>query len=702
MLQFINKHKTSWLLCLLLAGFVVLSCDKDEEDAGPAVQLLSFGPSPVLRGGELKFIGKGLDKVTSIILANNVEVTTFKTKSPELIVITVPEATVDGKVTLKTPQGNLETKTMLEISEPIKITALNPAKVRPGGMVSIEGTYMNLVKEVVFANKKSVTTFQSQTQTKLEVKVPDDAQTGIIVLSNGEAEPILVESETALEVTLPSIVRLAPNPVKAGTELTIEGADLDLTKEVTFAGGSKATTFISKEAGKLIVAVPADAKDGKIKLVAASLVEVESSAALTMAVPSITQISPNPAKNGQNITIKGTDLDLTTTVVFGGGKQGQILEKSSNEMTVKIPNDATVDLVSLNTAAGKTVATTSVLNLVKPVIASINPLTVKANQDIVISGTDLDLVTKIVFGGNKEVTISNATESQITVKVPAGTLSGTLSLVAKNGDVIVSAQPLTLLPSNIPNITNMPSTIKPGQILTIEGEKLDLFVDVIFPGDVKATMFGIKSATMLQVFVPANVKRGFGTIKFITSENEMTESPMINIQGIDAVKDPTLVFFNFDNLGRWWGDTGATENDPNFSVDGTSYFHVNASLNGWSGFFWRNGKNEFPADRIGTNVGNYVLKFDVNILDPITGGEFAWRLKGSSGDFWYYWKPWADSGTYKTDGWITVTIPLTEFKAGGNSLSDLSTINEDFGVAFNNGSSKVNVLFDNVRFEKVN
>ncbi len=278
-------------------------------------QLLSFGPSPVLRGGDLRFIGTNLDKVTSVVLANNVEVNTFKTKTADQLVLVVPEATVDGKVVLKTPQGDIQTKTELKISEPITITSFSPAAARPGAIISIEGTYLNLVKHVIFSNKKTVndTAFVSQTKTKIEVKVPEDAKTGLFVISNGAVDPILVESATELLVSLPVVTQVSPTPVKAGTALTIDGTDLDLTREVIFNGGSKVSSFTSASATQLVLNVPADAKDGAIKLVVASLVEVVTTQEVVMAVPTITSISPNPAKTGSSVTVSGVDLDLINT-----------------------------------------------------------------------------------------------------------------------------------------------------------------------------------------------------------------------------------------------------------------------------------------------------------------------------------------------------------------------------------------------------
>src|SRR5690349_22692385 len=65
-----------FLLSLQVAAFLALaiSCDNDDkDDAGAQVVLKSFGPA-VLRGGELKFIGVNLNRVTAIVLPESVEI----------------------------------------------------------------------------------------------------------------------------------------------------------------------------------------------------------------------------------------------------------------------------------------------------------------------------------------------------------------------------------------------------------------------------------------------------------------------------------------------------------------------------------------------------------------------------------------------------------------------------------------------------
>jgi len=699
----IFKIKPLLLLVFLASLFVIEACKKDDDTDANLIQLLSFGPSPALRGGDLRFIGSNLDKVTAIVLANNVEVNTFKTKTPELLVIVVPEATVDGKVVLKTPQGDIQTKTDLTISEPITITSFSPATARPGAVISIEGTYLNLIKSVTFTNKKIVldTAFISQTKTKIEVKVPDDAKTGLIVISNGEVDPILVESETPLVVTLPVVTQVSPTPVKAGTALTIDGTDLDLTREVIFTGGSKVSSFSSASATQIVLNVPSDAKDGAIKLVVASLEEVTTAQEVVMSVPTITTIAPDPAKTGAAVTVSGVDLDLVTRVTFGGDKVGAVQSNTGTEMIVNVPADALDGAVTFSTAAGKTVTSSTALAMVKPSIATMSPTDIQVNNVLTVTGNDLDIVSKVIFTGGTESPVISASLTELTVNVPVGTASGPIRLVANNGDEVFSAVSITILASTSATITSMPASARPGEMIDIVGVNLDVVTGVVFPIDIPATMFGIKTETLIQVVIPMNAKTGNGTIKLITANGEIIESPVINIAGVDPVVDPNLVFFNFDALGYWWNDAGNVQNDPALSLDGSSYYYVDHNCNGWTGFFWRNGANNFPGATIGTNVSQYVLKFDINVLEPITGGEFAWRLKGSSGDFWYYWKPWESSGSYATNGWITITIPLTSFYAGSTQISDLSTITEDFGVAFNNGASHVKACIDNVRFEQL-
>ncbi|KAA3622745.1 MAG: cell shape determination protein CcmA [Bacteroidetes bacterium] len=697
----------SFLFVGLLSVMVFFSsCNKDDDDTPTdEIQLLSFGPSPALRGGTLQIIGTNLDKVSAVVLPDNIEVASFDSKTSEKIELTIPEETVEGHIVLKTPDGDITSLTILTISEPIVLASFSPEVVKPGDMLTISGDYLNLINTVIFSSDVAIgdTAFVTHTRETIEVAVPENAQTGTIAVSNGEPVPIVVESETELEVALPVISDMAPNPVKAGAMLTITGTDLDLVRVMKFAGTSAVTSFESQSETTIEVLVPADAHDGNLVLGVASLVEVSSENELLMVVPQISGIAPNPVKNGEDLTITGTDLDLVTAVSFGGGSNGSISSASETELVVNVPLEAVEGTVTLHTAADKSVSSADVLTLVVPTITGFSPEEGQFGDEITISGTNLDLVTSVIFGGDVSATPNMVAGDMLTVNIPVGSATGVLSVVTGNGTVVTSETEFALGLSTNAVINNMPTLASIGQMISIEGESLDELNEVIFPGEVPATMFGQKTATLIEVFVPEGTSTGVGNIKFITFTGEEFFSPEINIQGVDPVVDPGLVFFNFDGLDSWWGDTGGIENDPELSLDGSNYFRANGSLSGWTGFFWRNGGDNFPGGTIGTNIDGYVLKFDVNVIDPITGGVIQWRLKGSDGDYWHRWNPWEASGSYSTDGWVTITIPLNQFVDnfgwGSEVVPDLSNIDSDFGAAFNDGDSFVNICIDNVRFE---
>ena len=691
-------------LAVLAGTMFTSSCKKEEGDNGLTV-LNSFGPMPIARGAELRFIGTNLDKITSIVLPGNIEIpaASFTSKSAALLSITVPQNAVEGLIVLKAPQGDITTKTPLGFSEPILFTSFAPATAKYDEILTITGNYLNLIKEVIFTDRVSVlkAAFISQSRTELKLKVPAAAQTGKIAISNGADVPIVIYSTAGLTVTIPGLTAMTPNPVKAGTALTITGTNLDLVKSILFGGSKSVTTFTSQTLTQLVVNVPVDTQDDTLRLIPASGVKVKSGAPLVMVVPTVS-VTPTTVKNEEDITVTGTNLDLVDKVIFGGGKQGVIKAGgTATQILVTVPVDAVSGVVDFVTKAIKTVPGPSLI-IVDPVFTSFAPASASAKSDIVLTGTNLDLVSKITFTGGVAGTIGARNSTQITVTVPVGAKTGKITLTTKNGNQINSSSEFTVL-ANLPTITSFSElTGAPGKILTLNGTNLSLIKQLIFPGNITATGYGVKTDTKVEVYVPLTATVGYGYITLITYEGEEGLTPQIFIGGTDPVTDPALVYFNFDGKGSWWGDIGAPENVPELSLSG-NYFRINGGpYAGWKGLFWRNGGNDFPGNIIGTNVSQYVMKFDVNVLDAISdpAGVIAIRLKGSEGDFWYNWAPWK-SASFKTTGWITVTIPISEFTDGTKHITDMSKIDSDFGMAWNNSAgSNLNICIDNLRFAK--
>ncbi|HNX83179.1 MAG: IPT/TIG domain-containing protein [Bacteroidales bacterium] len=695
-------------ICVVGAGLLFTSCEgKEEEDT--KVVLQSFGPMPIARGAELKFIGLNLDKVTAVILPDNITISTFTKKEARLLTLTVPQEAVPGYVVLKTPDGDITTKTTIGFSEPISIAGLTPATVKAGDELTITGDYLNLVEEVILTDRVTVTEddFTSHTRTEIKLVVPAEAQTGKIAVSNGAEEPIIVYSASTLTVTLPAFTTVTPNPVKAGTNLTIAGTNLDLVLSVKLGGGKviEAANFVSRTATQIVLAVPADTKDGKVILVPASGVEVSTATDLVMVVPTVS-VTPVTLKNGQDITVTGTNLDLVDHVIFGGDKQGTIKAGgTATQILVTVPDDAVDGVVTFVTKADKEIAGPN-LTMIVPAFSSFSPTSARANSTVTLSGTDLDLVTKVIFTGGLEGSIGTRTGTSLAVTVPVGAKTGKITIVTKNGTQVVSAIDFTLL-ANLPTFGSYTETRgEPGKILTINGTNMLLVKELIFPGEKKATAYGSKSDTRIEVYVPEDVTFGTGTIRLVTYEGEEGFFPELYFGGTDPVLNQTFCFFDFNGTGKdsWWGNAigSGILNDPASSADGTPYWNINGmgGSGWWDGLFFRNGSNNFVTT--GVDVNTWAVRFDINVREAITEGDLRIRL----GSYFYHFQPWNGvAGGFKTTGWITVTCPLTGFKTddGTASIPDAALGGSEFGMIWSHGVSvKVNMGIDNVRFEPIN
>lgn len=691
-------------ICVVGAGLLFTSCEgKEEEDT--RVVLQSFGPMPIARGAELKFIGLNLDRVTAVILPENISITSFTKKEARLLTLTVPQEAVPGYVVLKTPDGDITTKTMIGFSEPVSIAGFTPATVKAGDELTITGDYLNLVKEVILTDRITVAEddFISHSRTEIKLTVPAEAQTGKIAVSNGDEEPIIVYSASTLTVTLPAFTTVTPNPVKAGTNLTIAGTNLDLVLSVRLGGGKviEAGDFVSHSATQIVLTVPADTKDGKVILVPASGVEVSTETDLVMVVPTLS-VTPVTLKNGADITVTGTNLDLIDHVIFGGNKQGTIKAGgTATQILVTVPDDAVDGVVTFVTKADKEVTGPN-LTMIVPAFSSFSPTSARANTTITISGTDLDLVTKVIFTGDLEGAIGARTETSLAVTVPVGARTGKITIETKNGTRVVSAIDFTVQ-ANLPTFGSYTEFRgEPGKILTINGTNLLLVKELIFPGNVPATAYGVKTDTRIEVYVPMNVTRGYGTIALLTYEGEQGIFPQIFFGATDPVVDPALMINDFEvgadghDLG-WdnWGGAVELGNDPAIAISGNYMHGVLPALNGWT-WIWGCNHSQLPKPSV-TKADHY-LKMDVNITRPFAPGtgSFTMKLAGTDIDIGHLGIQNSD-GSWSTPGWITITFDLATYEA----LPAVIPSSGDWGMTLWTGVDMdlTGLYVDNIRFE---
>ncbi len=575
--------------------------DLDTNQFTSGVSLNVYGPTPVMRGGTLRFIGSNLDQISQVEIPGVAPITNIevvKSGVPSEIRVVVPhDGPKPGLVKLTTKSGDvITTITELNYTE-----GLNPANITmtasamPGDKIRLSvpesgDDYLDIIHMIEFAGGAQVgeNDFTAHTRYLIELVVPQTAKTGKLDLYTADltaadvdessVEYQIISTEKAIEIGVPSVSKVASPrgeaaaqgtvTAKAGETITITGTYFNLVQAVNF-NAVKVSEF--KSDGKTItVALPAAAADGAISFTTLSGVVVPVGSFVSVK-PTEAVVAPNPVKAGAELTISGKDLDVVTSVEFpsADAQSGDNITVSADKIVVKaVPEKATEGNITLRMANGAGVEVA--FTLVKPVITAYNVNPASAGSPLQITGTDLDLVKDINFGeakNDKDKFEVNADGTQITVTVPMAATSGKPVFNLANGTSVEGLE-LEINEAVFCYFTEMPAEdaeLKAGDSFVLPVANGDKLTGVEINGE--ACQYVLTGNNQLIIGVPASGKKG-SKVRLISSNGEITYT----IDFIPNTEVNTVLWTGLADLKNWgfnWeiGKGAFGDNNPNMFKD---------------------------------------------------------------------------------------------------------------------------------------
>lgn len=353
---------------------------------------------------------------------------------------------------------------------------------------------------------------------------------------------------------------------------------------------------------------------------------------------------------------------------------------------------------------------------------------------VYINGNNFEGIQKITFpvSGN-DTALSyevNKTFTQITAEIPSGTpFPDSIRVYCTFGTAAYSYPP----PMSITSVSNENGTA--GTSVTVTGTNFVGIDKVLFPGGLEGSNIVVNSVNQLTVTVPAGITttdslRVQGTLGSATS-------PQLFDSYITHPSPGYLTDFetqwNTDNTGfvGWTGGYAPPETAnttyPGAS-NGTGILLQSSPMSANAGPTSQGNPgllqlNDVPwVSNTSASIAGYSLKFELYVATPWTKGE-VWISVGD----WYGWSsytaryaPWetADGNTFQPAGWVTVTIPLTQFIKGNefwqtswnpagspaSKFSDYPSTALVFMIANDKAESvpanSINLAIDNVRIVK--
>ncbi len=215
------------------------------------------------------------------------------------------------------------------------------------------------------------------------------------------------------------------------------------------------------------------------------------------------------------------------------------------------------------------------------------------------------------------------------------------------------------------------ATINGNYFLPVDGSEVP---EVTFTPNIKATEIVSFTLNQIKVKVPQGASAGPVSV---TSRYGTTRSTSFYF------RDNRGIILDWDNTnasGGWRAgnlasDGGISGNYVKFSgsLDDSEGAGSSWNEDGFSFNLWGVANGRAQGDLFSTDPSTSVLKFEINVTKAWSCCALQmiftpWATTGTNS---YIadgvtprglWRPWESTGTFITDGWITVTVPLSDFK----------------------------------------
>lgn len=436
-----------------------------------------------------------------------------------------------------------------------------------------------------------------------------------------------------------------------------------------------------------------------------------------VASPNDTVLHSAVAK-GQWVVITGQNLQNATQISFDGVPASfNTALFAPGSAVVQIPN---IDFAKIDTAklytvkyvtgAGSTIFAFK-LGPPAPIISAVSDVFAAPGDSVYLYGSNLILVQQFSYGGTKIPKFnSNANGTSLGFLMPATTSDKFILVTTKSGTArdTINAKPIIAAISN--------ANANGGDSVYVYGAYLKTIQSISFGGATITNFTEGPHGAYVKFSAPDRNSYSSGPVTIVTSYGTVSTIYKVNTQ--NGVTDGLLANFEWgDYFGYPWGgdEKMAFGPVPDFNgsmgTNNTMYIYFDSPvLAGGAKLYAPLGNSNqtanhpanywMPVANLTDPPSHWALQFEISVAHPWNGGTLYIRTEFAGDSYVARYEPWKIPGSnktvaFKTKGWETVTIPLTEFRSAVDELGDGESITQINQLIGGTGTNSYNMTLKN-------